>query len=1130
MKKLSPRFVIALAALITTVFLAQVFDPSYPVLRPVDQATSWIRNEDPQLHSYFRKTVFINKNTERAWIAVSAKDGFELIVNGNTAGRFFYWRPTRPFQNGLSSAGQKLTHSSPALSLNYPREYQWTGHKSYLHPIYFDLGPFLKKGKNTLAIKVESRGKKTSLFTTGQVVLTTGEKLALDSDSSWKSSNLPEKKENLHWSDPNYSDDDWSQSIEFLQTETLFNQFNPEIFQLPFTGQKLASSSNRKADGIWFETQWEIDSNASDAWIRIYSNRYYSAEINGQPLRVVASKPRGENQGEWILGNRRVKDLPSLPELLDPDETGEYFGGEKFLLAPHSDPTLNHFNPFASVQNRDGNSQEVVDSDPYRADKKGGGLAKEPFNPLSYRPQRLNPTSLATNHNYSSFTAYNIGKLLRTGKNRLRFRLNNPTNRNIQPFLAVDGRAYSGENYQISSVLTDSSWKAFGQTALGEELEKEQVFVSPVRPANLPELKFQGHAWSWTGWISSRIIILTFSFIFLNTCHFLCGNRKLEKYSVRFTLSGYLYILVLFLFLMLRTAFYERHEITFFFQPSSWAASIILALFIGIITFLRLGKREDFLTGLFLGIKLWLNKNSKLVLNSALGIILILSAILRSYRLDFQPLDDDEYASTQAVLSIASSWLPGLSEGVFYTRSPLYHYLTGGVVSLFGENIWSLRLPAVIFGVLTGYLIYKICQELLDSPAIGLATLLLYTIHPFAIYSSHIARFYQQQQFFYLLTAYCFIKGFVLGSSQRYAYLTLFSFLLAVLSQEISIILGVQMLLAYIIFAQNRSALDNIRLVIAAFSVLTLIAINIMVFKTATLTTLSGVSPNIEATIALNFSAPMNYFSLFIGYSRLHVLLSLFFVLGTVFCLRKRNLAVLSLSFFTLSGVLLVNLLVTGVSLRYQYPLLPLFLILSVYGVRECSEVTAEILSSSADLTNRHSWLPHLSFSLVFLTLALSFSPWRIPGSYQEKILGDSSGALQYVKSKLQPGDKVAITEPHPHAALIELGQADYDLAIPLLYDFAYMKDGVLVDRNAGARVVSNISMLQEIVSQHDRLWVLVNREKFRSRGKNIRWEYPGARAELFLRENFKIKYETYLWTVFLWDVNDGEFTPFNRL
>jgi len=59
------------------------------------------------------------------------------------------------------------------------------------------------------------------------------------------------------------------------------------------------------------------------------------------------------------------------------------------------------------------------------------------------------------------------------------------------------------------------------------------------------------------------------------------------------------------------------------------------------------------------------------------------------------------------------------------------------------------------------------------------------------------------------------------------------------------------------------------------------------------------------------------------------------------------------------------------------------------------------------------------------------------------------------------------------------------------------------------------------------RVWVAVSREKLRNRSRNLRWEYPVSRVELFLRSNCVVTYETYLWSVFLWDPGGGRWKTF---
>jgi hypothetical protein len=87
----------------------------------------------------------------------------------------------------------------------------------------------------------------------------------------------------------------------------------------------------------------------------------------------------------------------------------------------------------------------------------------------------------------------------------------------------------------------------------------------------------------------------------------------------------------------------------------------------------------------------------------------------------------------------------------------------------------------------------------------------------------------------------------------------------------------------------------------------------------------------------------------------------------------------------------------------------------------------------------------------------------------------------------------------------------------------------VLHDRNGDARVVNRLADLQRIFVEDNRVWIIINREKFRSRKKNIRWEYPGAREELFIRQNCELKYRSYLWSVYLWDQSLGKFETFRK-
>jgi hypothetical protein len=396
--------------------------------------------------------------------------------------------------------------------------------------------------------------------------------------------------------------------------------------------------------------------------------------------------------------------------------------------------------------------------------------------------------------------------------------------------------------------------------------------------------------------------------------------------------------------------------------------------------------------------------------------------------------------------------------------------------------------------------------------------------HPYEIFTSHVARFYQQQ-FFALLSVYWFCKGFVTEQLQSYRYLTVAGFLVTVLSQEIAIVMAPVFLVGLLLFAKDLGWKQNARLAVFAAVALGWIFVDWVAFQTLCLTRVEGVSPNFEATVKPHFWQAFNLFSLFIGYSRLHLSLSLFIAADVFFAWRTRRRAFLALFVLLVLGVVFTNLLVTHSSLRYQYFLFPLRALLGADALRRVAQWIAAAVSGSG--LHRPGVLAAGLAALFLVVVLLSGSPWRIVGSYDVKLLPDSTGACQYVASNRHPDDKVMITEPHPHAAFLEIGRADYDLSVPILLDFVMLKVGKLLDRNAGAEAVGGLAQMQRAMLDNDRVWILINKEKFRTRGRNIRWECPAARIEEYLRQNTELKYRSPFWYVYLWDRSAGRYRHF---
>ena len=140
--------------------------------------------------------------------------------------------------------------------------------------------------------------------------------------------------------------------------------------------------------------------------------------------------------------------------------------------------------------------------------------------------------------------------------------------------------------------------------------------------------------------------------------------------------------------------------------------------------------------------------------------------------------------------------------------------------------------------------------------------------------------------------------------------------------------------MGYVLFAKDLGWRSNIQLVIISTIVIALIALDLLAFKTLCLTRTEGVSPSIEAAIKPHFWYPMNLFSIFIGYSRLHVVPSFFCFLGLPLFWREKNRNAFALAMFLFSGVLLTNLLVSHISLRYQYWLFPIWILVCMVSIR----------------------------------------------------------------------------------------------------------------------------------------------------------------------------------------------------
>jgi Dolichyl-phosphate-mannose-protein mannosyltransferase len=1100
--------------------------PPEPVPRPFafDPAASWITTpSSDQSAGCFRFDLQIPGKIVNAWIAVATNGGFETIVNGSGYARFFLWRRTHQFQTSLSEGGQKLNAGDTAMSVNYPREYQWKDHDNAELPILLDLAPYLHSGRNAICVEVECDGTTPALILSGEVLLETGEKIPIRSGKEWAAEAVPRTAVQKHWTDPQFSVMDWSRARP-LSWHRQFWRLVPEgIFEEPFRGKRMRSLASNSI--TWVEQNVDVAKPPAEGFLRVVTDTAFHIWVNGRSVDLVSRNPSILGWGAWsirTLGRIPTDvDLDAQPEWLDPNSVDTLLPGQQPERPITRDPDVNVFVP-------DQQAVAGTSSHPYAPDEHGTSNSPQgnrprgasPYSSLQ-NPDTPVPPALTRDRRNVEFVTYDLTALLRPGKNTIRigFYQDPPEAFGLsrEPFAAFDGRVR----------LADGSFSYFASDketlcAPVQSGKANPQFVrasvdGPIERILLPARAFFGSVYPDRPWfsISAALFVVSFVGLLITTSRAPKLSRFLEKLQIPCAiLAGWLWAGVL-----ARSAMLERSEAMYWRFPVVWLVLLIIGITGAALAIVWQRTVPDATELVAWEHKPGFLANWRWYVLVGLGVVLCFG--LRAWQMDIQPPDEDEYVSVQASLAVAQTGKPEFQEGVWYTRSPAYHYLAGGIAKLSDGNLLSLRLLSVFFSCATALLICKMGEELTSSRTAGFFALILFAIHPFLIFSGHVARFYQQQQFFHLLGLAFFLRGFIAGSSMRDRYLTVLFLFLAVLSQEITILQVVPLAVCYFIFAQRRPWADEIRLLICAGCAVALIAVDVAFFKIECLTALEGISPRIDASIGWSFEKPTNFFALIIGYSRLHVVLSAFLVPGFLCAWYRKQTVWISLYLYLLLSVVVSNLLITSRGFRFEYFLIPVWILLCVHGMIEAAKLFLPWWRQfSARILLGVGWLA---------IIVCSWSPWRILASYDACLQADPTRALAFVKNNLRAGDRVAISELYPQAALLETGRSDYDIAVPILYDFALRKKGKLVDRNGAAEVVGNLDELQRAFAANDRLWVVFDRDQMHSRSKDVLWEYPAGRLQLFLRNNARLMFRSYLWSVYLWDRNAGQYSTFRE-
>ena len=135
--------------------------------------------------------------------------------------------------------------------------------------------------------------------------------------------------------------------------------------------------------------------------------------------------------------------------------------------------------------------------------------------------------------------------------------------------------------------------------------------------------------------------------------------------------------------------------------------------------------------------------------------IILFAGILRLFRMEYTGLWADEIGQVQIA---ENTLIQTILQSVSHAASTPLDYVITHFALYVGRSEGILQMPAVIFGVLAVFVIYKIGQQMFDEKTGILASFLL-AILPIHVYYSREVRFYSLATLFALLSLYFFIKA-----------------------------------------------------------------------------------------------------------------------------------------------------------------------------------------------------------------------------------------------------------------------------------------------------------------------------------------------------------------------------------
>ncbi len=574
-----------------------------------------------------------------------------------------------------------------------------------------------------------------------------------------------------------------------------------------------------------------------------------------------------------------------------------------------------------------------------------------------------------------------------------------------------------------------------------------------------------------------------------------------------YSLSGAYIIPFFFLIFIYILRYDTRFYLSFPFQRKFLIASLCLLFLIWLFNPLidKIRIRE-------------LSKHASVI---AFILIILVGAFIRFKGISQECLSPDEAGLVVTVDGILDRGYPSRKPApelpaTYVSTSELVFYLQSLSFMVFGKSEFSLRLPAVLAGVLTIFLLYYF-GRMIGGQRLGLLASAVYALLPSAIGMSHWARYPSQLSFFGFLTGFL---AFLYSQTckARYLYLCALSFLLTYFSWQGSALMFPVLVLGCIMIWKRERILKDIIIFILIIGCVVGIHLSarflevVLVRNSLFGPSIAGLTPTLMILSPLY--TPFYYIKNFF-FIESHQFLSILFFAGLPLVIIRFRMykSLLFLFLFPLIVPFIMSNLLEIADYRYAYYLLP-YLVLSACGV-------LFILLDYLDKGNKSLKFINLvlaSIVLISISSNVLLNLKNFPGITESiktdprlRYFPETYKEAEFVKANTEPGDVIISNQPHLLEYYLGKGKADYffesRLALPVLITPRY-STFIPIHRVSGTPAFLSLNELKRVIGASEkRVWLVTS--------PNVPSFFDRDTQEFF-NKNQKVMFERYQTTVYL--------------